>query len=575
MHFTFKTLFLFTSLLFNTIIFSHSQNPASNDFLFPIETSPVVSGSFAELRTNHFHSGMDISTNGKTGLPILCMAEGIVSRIKISPIGYGNAIYIKHHNGYTTVYGHLSRLSDKIDTIIAHEQYKKQSFAIDYFPKNKITIKKGEVIGYSGNSGSSGGPHLHYEIRDSKTENPLNPFFFQSLIKDDVRPQIKSIRLYPLTSSSLINGLNKPQSFSVVFYDGKFHLKGNPKIITQGSIGIGIEMFDYMSGSWRKCGVYKLQMKVNNHPHYGWEMNRFSFYESRYINSHIDYSYKQTHGKRYQRCFRLPNNQLSIYNINKNNGYILIDKDKNIQLIAEDVQGNTSVLNFTIFKNQNSAKLTQAPPKTPPSLLPYNREHNISTSGLSCHIPKGAFYEDTHLEIKNISSGNKYSIFQVGNKNIPLHKYITLSFKVPDNLIKYNQKLCLATITNNNKISYAGGLTHEDSIKLKTRTLGDYTFGIDSINPEIKPININPGSVYSKNSILKFKINDNFSGIKAYNGYINNTWVLFQYDAKNRSLNCLVSKIPKNIYGSCQLELIVSDNCGNSSTFMERIIINH
>jgi hypothetical protein len=569
-----KRLLKFILPLLGPVLFTHSQNLTSNEFLFPIKTSPLVSGSFAELRANHFHSGIDISTNGKTGIPVVSMKEGIVYRIKISPVGYGNAIYVKHPNGYTTVYGHLSGLSNKLDSIITKEQYKIQSFAIDYFPKTNIFIKKGEIIGFSGNSGSSGGPHLHYEIRDSKTEEPLNPFFFQSLIKDNVRPQIQSIRIYPLTPSSLVNRENKPQNFPVVFYDGQFHLKGNPKISAEGHVGISIQMLDYMSGSWKKCGVYKLEMFVDNQSHYGWEMNRFSFHESRYLNSHIDYSYKQKYGKRYQRCFLLPNNQLSIYHINKNNGHIVINKSKNIQLVAEDAKGNRSVLKFTIIKNQNIVKLNQAPPLQNSTKLSFNQAHNIAVNSISCHIPKGSFYDNTDFEIKQSSSANGRIIYQVGNRFIPLHKYISLSFALTEKETKYGAQLCLATLTNKNSLSYAGGTINNDSILLRTRSLGKYTFAIDSINPKILPVNVNSRTVFTNKSILKFKITDNFSGVKTYNGYINKQWVLFRYDAKTHALNCPVSKIPVDINGSCQLELIITDNCGNSSVFKEQIILN-
>ncbi|MCW3785217.1 M23 family metallopeptidase [Plebeiibacterium sediminum] len=548
-----------------------AQKVNHDDFIFPLSIEPSVSGSFAELRSNHFHSGIDLSTNGKTGLPVKCMADGIISRIKVSPVGYGNAIYIKHKNGYTTVYGHLNAYAKKIENIITKEQYKIQQFSIDYFPEDSIYVSQGETIGFSGNSGSSGGPHLHYEIRDSKTEEPLNPFFFQSKIKDDVRPKLLTARIYPLDSNSRINGENNAKSYPIVFYDGKFHLKGNPKIYATGHIGIGIEMLDYMSGSWKKCGVYSLKMNVNNTTTYAWNLDRFSFNESRYINSHIDYAYKQYYGKRFQRCYRLPNNQLSIYNHIVNDGIIAMDSIKNIQILAYDAAQNLSELNFTLLKGQ-SVNIALAPEENHTQILKYDIDNTIKDKSLSCFIPKLTLYDNTEFIVKDEIINNQ-PIFSIGKKSIPLHKNIRITAIIPDSLLAYKEHLCLASINGNNKKYFAGGTVKNNTIVLDTRNCGKYTFYTDSIKPIIKSVNYYNNKTYTRSSKLIFKISDNFSGINNFKGYFNDTWVLFEYDAKSNTLSCPLNKAPQQCNGEIALKIIVEDQCNNKQTYKGNFIL--
>lgn len=551
---------------------SFAQNKKSIDFLFPIDINPVISGSFAELRSNHFHSGIDLSTNGKTGVPVKSTEKGVISRIKISPVGYGNAIYIKHPNGYTTVYGHLKNYSSKIDSIITAEQYKKETFAIDYFPTEEINIKRGEIIGYSGNSGSSGGPHLHYEIRDTKTEKPINPFLFQSIIKDDIRPKILAIRLYPLTNESSINGDSKAKSYPVVFYDGSYHLKSNPKIYATGKIGVGIKMIDYMTGSWRKCGVYKLDMFVNKQKWYGWEMERFSFAESRYINSHIDYAYKKKHGERFERCFRQPNNNLSIYNGIQHEGVIEMDSTMKINIIVADAASNLSKLDFKLLKGNHINSLHQSEPDSLALSFLYNQDNIFENESLKCFIPQGALYDNMKFKVTSSTNDNDLPAYMIGDDNIPLHKSISISIRIPDFLKQFSNKLALANQNGAGHLSYAGGTINGDFIELKTKYFGKYTFAMDTVPPTIKPTTIIKGKTISKRTNLYFKIRDDFSGIKSFNGYLNEEWSLFQYDAKTNTLICPLSKaLVKG--GHIELKLIVIDNCGNQDIFKSKFIL--
>jgi len=558
-----RNYFLLLFLLASSSIFS--QKKIDNTFLFPIDIKPSVSGSFAELRSNHFHSGIDLSTNGKTGIPIKSMESGTISRIKVSPVGYGNAIYIKHPNGYTTVYGHLKSYSKKVEEIITKAQYEKQSFAIDYFPKEEIQIKKGEVIGFSGNSGSSGGPHLHYEIRDTESEEPLNPFMFQDIIKDDIRPHIEAIRLYPLNKDSRINGSTNPINFVAVFYDGKFHLKGNPTIKVKGDIGVAIKMLDYMSGSWKKCGVYKLDLYKNDTPIYGWELFRFSFYESRYLNSHIDYSYKKKTGRRYEKCFRDQNNKLSIYSNTVNDGIINCTGKDHLKFIAKDAAGNKSELGFNIIADTKSYPIVEPNKISNQHKVNCKEDFKLEEENFSCHIPKNSLYKNEAIIIRELKQKSKENnpIFEIGDSSIPLHTAIELNFNCPHST--NHEQLCIASVSPKGNLYYAGGNFNDGKLSLKTRSFGKYTLSKDTVPPSISLRNIPANHNYSTKGIIYFRISDSYSGIKSYNGFIDGKWCLFEYDAKSKLIWCKLDKTPVVKGVKHSLELIVEDNCNNTA----------
>ncbi len=242
---------LFTLFLFFSITTSYAQNEYYSS---PVKIPILLSGNFAELRSNHFHSGIDIKTQGVTGFPIYSVADGFVSRIVVSPTGYGNALYINHPNGTTTVYGHLQSFRDDIAEYVKENQYLQKSFKVDLkVLPGEFQIKKDDIIAKSGNSGSSGGPHLHFEIRDTKSENPLNPLKYNFDIKDTIPPKILSLMITPLSDDSYVIDDTRKRRFPIVFYNGKYHIKNNPAVPVYGEIGFAIETNDYLNGSWNKC----------------------------------------------------------------------------------------------------------------------------------------------------------------------------------------------------------------------------------------------------------------------------------------------------------------------------------
>ena len=265
---------------------SWGQKQLNWDFQFPLDIEAVISGSFGELRASHFHSGVDFTTQGKIGLPVYSVDYGHISRIVVSPVGYGKALYIDHPNGYTSVYAHVNDFAPKIETIVNNLQYQKETFAFEqYFKPGEIVVAKGELIAYSGNTGSSGGPHLHFEIRETEQQKPVNVHFLNLPVKDDIPPHIEAICIYPLDETSRVNGKSTPLYLQAVKTQGRYYIKGNPRITASGTIGLGIETLDYFTGSWRKCGVYSIVLKVDNKNWFESRLDAFLFSQTRYLNS--------------------------------------------------------------------------------------------------------------------------------------------------------------------------------------------------------------------------------------------------------------------------------------------------
>lgn len=562
-----KILLLGISIISIIKLIAQNELPL-NYFRSPLDIPLYLSGNFGELRSNHFHSGLDIKTQGVEGQKVYAIADGFVSRIRISPYGYGNNIYIDHPNGYTSVYAHLQRYEGKIAEEIKKYQYKNKTWEMDYYPPDTlIKVKKGQVIALSGNSGSSGGPHLHFEIRETKSEHAVNPLLLDFDIKDNVYPNIRNIVIYPLSDSSLVNDKNKPQHIRAVGNGAAQNLISSTLNFAYGPVGLGIDVIDQLTGVSNKNGVYEIKLFVNEEELFHSKINKFSFDESRGINALIDYQYYLSTSNRIQRSFILENNPLSIYKNSKNKGVFFVDYDKiyNIKYEVYDVHQNKTTLSFQLAGIKNRIKPVVATPIKAEAVFHYADSNSYENEFMYLGIPKNALYENLPFQYAVLDKivGAITPTYQLHKENVPLHYPITVAIKVDGLTENLKQKAVIVNIDGAKRYYSKGGEWKNNYLVATSKTFGGFAVMLDTVPPKITPVSIYPNKVMANQQAIQFSIADNLSGIKTYNGFIDDKWVLMEFDGKTAKLTYYFDGVSK---GNHTFKLEVVDGVGNKQT---------
>jgi len=559
-----KQYFIFLFLCLSLVRFGESQtikDLPQDYFQHPLDIELKLSGTFGELRSNHFHSGLDIKTNQRTGAKVYAAASGYVSRIKIEHFGYGKAIYITHPNGYSTVYAHLENFSPRIEAYVKKQQYEKESYEIQLYPGDlDLRVDKGEVIAYSGNSGGSGGPHLHFEIRDGAAR-PMNAMLFGIDLPDSRAPLVKQVKAYPLNKESTINGKNEAQLLRVIPLQGnKFKVE---PFSGYGEIGLGVNTNDRLDAANNQNGVYEIKTSFNGSPNFEMTFDRYSFDETRYINQMIDYEHFKTSKSRISRLYIPDGSPLSLYGNSTNNGKLqLYDPgSKHIyQVSIKDFKGNESEIVMDI-SNEAKVENLKFEDTTGSTLIAHNETYSTTLGAFTLTIPKGSLYEDVFLNIKQSSDTLK-----VHHDAVPLHKNIVINYdmggKSGDDLNKYY----IARITSWGAAYHVSSRLKGNTLTAFTRILGTYAVRKDTKDPTIVPVNFKDGQWISKNTTLKLKIDDKDTGINAYRATVNGKFILMEYDYKT---DMLTHYFEDGVITDTENELIViaTDNVGNSTKF--------
>ena len=546
-------------LLFCSTLFAQNNFP-KDYFSPPLDIPMQLSGNFGELRPNHFHAGFDFKTQQKEGLKVYASAEGYVSRIKISTFGNGKTIYITHPNGYTTVYAHLQKAVGPIQDFITTTHYKEQSFEIEmYLKPGEIPIKKGEWIAVSGNTGASEGPHLHYEIRDSKSEFIINPmlFGFDSGFRDTKKPIISGLYVYPLFSS-IVNISKRPILLNTALQKDGTYLAD--KVLANGPIGFGIIANDYDDVSFNNNGVYSVNSFLNGQPKFSYQFDTHSFDDMRYVNALIDYAkYKKT-GQRVQKLFMKNKYDLAFINTDETKGQIIPtpNLDDVYRIEVADFFGNKSVITVPI-QYDSSVSLIPAEPVVSNYFLMANKDNIFEKENASVFFPAGTFYDDFAL---NFDIRDK--ILYLHDDSVPAHSNFTISL-TDNTLSKELQEKTFIARLDGEQINYNSTYRKDSVFSAKVKTLGKYKLVTDILAPKVsiaKPIE---GKWVSQDAI-QLQISDLGSGIKTYNGFLNGQWVLFEYDNKTRTITHFFND-DFLLNGANELKVIVTDAMGNSTTF--------
>jgi murein DD-endopeptidase MepM/ murein hydrolase activator NlpD len=543
-------------------IFSDSKYPLV-DFRPPLDiVPPALAGSFGELRSNHFHSGMDYRTNQRTGYPVYAIADGYISRLRVQNSGFGLALYINHNNGYTSVYGHLSRFNTKIAQQVKAIQYQKKSYEIDDFPNElSIPVRKGDIIAYSGNTGSSGGPHLHFEIRDTKTEATINPQLFGLNIPDDIPPVIYSLYAYKLNKRPF-NELTPKQALPITGSAGNYRAG---TVSLTGEVGFGIVTTDRHSGASGLNGVYSIELLLDGNHVFTSSLEKFAFENSKAINAHIDYPTYLSTKQSIQKSFVDPGNPLKIYSNLINRGRIEFNDGKlhDLQYIVTDGKGNKSTLSFKVQADSTPATYLDNT-ATGTARFPYDVENQFANDQIKVILPKGTLYNDLNFIYKTTAkpAQNAYSsVHQIHNNLTPLHVGFELWIKadnLPENL---RSKAVIVSLGRASQ----GGYYENGYMKAKPRNFGSYFISTDTLPPVILPQNISDGKSMVGQSKMSFKIRDNLSGIQSFNGFIDGKWVLMEFDTKTATLWHTFDE--QTGQGKHKLDLIVKDMKDNTKTY--------
>lgn len=551
-----KTIYL---LSFLTISFvSFSQN-----FIFPLDLRPTyLAANFGELRPNHFHSGLDMKTDRVEGKIVRAVDTGYISRVQVSPTGYGHVLYVNHPSGYTTVYAHLKSFEPRVDSLVRAYQYEKKTHTVDIsFTPDKLPVSRGQQIALSGNTGSSGGPHLHFEVRKTENQHALNPMLFYDL-KDNVAPKIFRVGVYPMDTNSFVNHKTEKQLFEVVAKgNGVYEL--NAPVTVWGNIGFSVQGFDYMPEMSNVYGYYTTTLTCDNKTLYSRKIDEIDFSTTADINSLIDYEERLKSKRNYERMFVKPNNELQIYTKLENQGvYQTTDADSaQCEIRVTDFVGNAASLKLLLLQNHNDS--LDKPVIKNEKLYSCADTFAYKNGKFQFRAKEKTFFEDftCNITVSNANAKKRYysSIYKISTNQVMFKKAaeIVIPYSIPDSLKgkaiieNCGRKTPVYTKFDENGCAHAF-----------IKSPGSYAVVVDTVAPTIK-ISLEKLADMTTQQYVLFKMSDNYSGVAKYNAYIDGKWQILDYDAKSGAVFLWFDKDQMEFGTKHSLRIVLEDLCHN------------
>ena len=544
---------IFFSLLFfiGSVQSGYAQEIGTDKASFtpPFDFPIIFSGNFGEIRANHFHGGLDFKTGGAIGKPVRALADGYISRIRVTH-GSGYVLDVTYDNGYSTINRHLSAFVGDIARRIEDLQYEKESWEVEITPDpDEYPVKAGQIIALSGNTGYSFGPHLHLDMIETATDEYIDPLpFFMNKVKDKTAPRAEGIMLFPQPGKGVVEGKQVRCAFPA----------HSTKLITAwGLIGAGIRAYDYMDGVRNKYGVKTVILEVDGEEVFRSTVDRFAYEENRYINS-------WTHGQ-YMKSFIEPGNHLRMLHAsNGNRGLVDINEERPYRFVytLSDALGNTSKVCFTV----QGQKTTIAPVEHREKYaLKWDKVNYLQEPGLELVIPKGMLYDNVLLNYSvRADSGDIAYTYQLNDTRIPMHDACDLRIGLRRRPVEDMTKYYVAGVTARGGKYRIGGKYEDGVMKVRIRDLGTYTVAVDTVPPVITPVN---QAQWGRTGKIIFKAKDKETGINTYRGTIDGKYALF---GKPNSIsgNLVCELDPKHVEkgGKHVVEMTVADGCGNCTT---------
>ncbi|MDU1903274.1 MAG: M23 family metallopeptidase [Dysgonomonas sp.] len=555
------------------LVFLLSLNSFSQEYRSPFDIPLFMSGNLGELRNNHFHSGIDIKTQGVTGKPLYNIADGYVSRISVAPGGYGLALYITHPStGHTSVYGHMDGFNKNISEYVKDKQYEQESFRVNLLlQSNEIPLKRGELIGYAGNSGGSGGPHLHFEIRDTKSEKVLDPLvWYKHMITDTRSPEIRGIAAYPVPGRGVVNGMALPLRQSISLLKSGIYSAPKENITAWGMIGLGIKAYDRMDGANNIYGVKTIILSVDGKQVFKSTIDSYSFDQTRMLNTFTDFEDWRLNKSFFMRSYIEPGNTLPFYT-SENDGYIDINEERTYKIAYEllDIYGNKTTYNFSIIGKKQEIPV----PSGCSLVMVWNDDNRYISEPFSLIISKGNLYNNICFTLSQSKSAEYYSnIFTVNNTPVPLDKSGEVKIQMTSDPLANKKQYGIVRV-NGSKQSWIGGTYKNGYIVASLRELGmKLAVSSDTVPPVITLVTAKQSKSKkqakpAKQNEIKLRVTDNLSGIASFRGTVDGKFVLFEHDVKSPVYTYKFDPSRLKTGQTHQLIFTATDACGNTSEY--------